>query len=93
MDITIPSGQPAWRFMRYIRPSDERARLEPIYPLRPATRTIKLGIDVETVPEPSDGLLSGFLAREELIEVHLMVPKGAGSLSDLDGPGSERGNP
>jgi hypothetical protein len=79
MDITIPSGQPAWRFMRYIRPPDERTKLEPIYPLRPATRTIKLGIDVETVPEPPDGLMSGFLTREELIEVHLMVPKEQGA--------------
>jgi hypothetical protein len=74
MDITIPSGQPAWRFMRYIRPPDGRTKLEPIYPLRPATRTIKLGIDVETVPEPPDGLVTGFLTREELLEVHLMVP-------------------
>ena len=74
MDITIPSGRPAWRFMRYIRPPDERTKVEPIYPLRPATRTIKLGIDVQTVPEPPDGLLTGFLTREELIEVHLMVP-------------------
>ncbi|WP_245843380.1 hypothetical protein [Mycolicibacterium vulneris] len=73
------SGQPAWRFMRYIRPPDERTKLEPIYPLRPATRTIRLGIDVETVPEPPDGLLTGFLKREELIEVHLMVPKEQGA--------------
>ena len=57
MDITIPSGRPAWRFMRYIRPPNERTKVEPIYPLRPATRTIKLGIDVQTVPEPPDGLL------------------------------------
>jgi hypothetical protein len=75
MDITIPSGQPTWRFMRYIRPPDEGTKFEPVYPLRPATRTIRLGIDVETVAEPPEGLLTGFLTREELIEVHLMVPK------------------
>jgi hypothetical protein len=75
MDITFPSGQPAWRFMRYIRSPDKRTKLEPVYPLHPATRTIKLGIDVETVPEPPDSLLTGFLTREELLEVHLMVPK------------------
>jgi hypothetical protein len=75
MDITIPSGQPTWRFMRYIRPPDEGTKFEPVYPLRAATRTIRLGIDVETVAEPPEGLLTGFLTREELIEVHLMVPK------------------
>jgi hypothetical protein len=75
MNITIPSGQPAWRFMRYIRPPDGTTKIEPIYPLRPATRPIRLGIDVETVPEPPNGLLSGFLSREELLEVHLVVPK------------------
>lgn len=42
MDITIPSGQPTWRFMGYIQPPDEGTKLEPIYPLRPATRAIKL---------------------------------------------------
>lgn len=74
MEVTIPSGQPAWRFMRYVRPPDTKAKLEPLYPLRPATRSITVGIDVETVPEPPDGLLPAFLTRDDLLEVHLIVP-------------------
>lgn len=75
MEVTIPSGQPAWRFMRYIRPPDQGSKHGPLYPLRPATRRIKLAIDVETVPEPPDGLLTVFLNRDDLLEVHLILPE------------------
>jgi hypothetical protein len=34
-----------------------------------------LGIDVQTLPEPPDGYLTGFLTRDE-IEVHLLMPHG-----------------
>ncbi len=36
---------------------------------------MRLGVDVETVPEPSEGYLARFLARDE-IEVHLLMPPG-----------------
>lgn len=76
MEVTIPSGQPAWRFMRYIRPPEDRTKLGSLYPLRPATRKIKLGIDVETVPDPPGDLLTAFLTRDDLLEVHLILPEG-----------------
>jgi hypothetical protein len=75
MAITIPSGRPNWRFMRYVRPPTRDSKLEPLYPLSPATRPLRLGIDVEAVPEPPEkGYLTGFLARDE-IEVHPLIPK------------------
>jgi len=74
--ITIPNGQPNHRFMRYVRPpikDDEKH--PPLFPLRPTTRPIRLGIDVTTVPKPPGGLLAMFFGREE-IDVQLMVPAG-----------------
>lgn len=74
MVIAIPEGRPNKRFMRYVRPpvNDKRT---PLFPLRPETRPLRLGIDVETVPVPPDGYLAGFLTRGE-IEVRLLMPKG-----------------
>ncbi len=76
MTITLPVGQPNQRFMRYVRPpiKDDEDHL-PLFPLRPETRQLRLGIDVTTVPEPPDGLLAGYLTRDE-IDVHLLVPTG-----------------
>lgn len=75
MTITLPAGQPNHRFMRYVRPpTKDDANHSPLYPLRPATRSLQLGIDVETVPEP-DGLLAGYLGRDE-IDVQLFVQDG-----------------
>lgn len=62
--------------MRYVRPpikDDEKHT--PLFPLRPATRPLRLGVDVTTVPTPPDGLLARFFGREE-IDVQLMVPAG-----------------
>lgn len=76
MAITIPTGQPNQRFMRYVRPpvkDDERH--PPLYPLRPATRPLRLGVDVATIPAPPEGTFSTFLGRDE-IDVQLMVPSG-----------------
>lgn len=74
MAITIPSGRPNWRFMRYVRPPTRDSKLEPLYPLRPATRPVRLGIDVGTIAEPpEEGYITGFLTRDE-IEVHLLIP-------------------
>lgn len=77
MTVTLPEGQPNHRFMRYVRPptkDDEDHR--PLYPLRPATRPLRLGIDVATIPAPPDGAFSTFLGREEL-DIQLLVPRGA----------------
>lgn len=73
MKISIPSGQPNYRFMGYVRPPARVGeKLPPLFPLRPATRPLRLGIDVTTIPTPPEGFLSRFLGRDE-IDVHLMV--------------------
>lgn len=74
--ITLPGGQPNQRFMRYVRPpiKDDENHL-PLFPLRPQTRGLRLGIDVTTVPAPPDGLLAGYLTRDE-IDVQLLMPTG-----------------
>lgn len=77
MDITtpsVPSGRPNKRFIRYVRPPVKDSTT-PLFPLRPETRPLRLGIDVETIPEPPDGHLTRFLTRDE-IEVHLLMPQG-----------------
>jgi hypothetical protein len=74
MDIAIPEGRPNKRFMRYVRsPINENST--PLFPLRPNTRPLRLGIDTETVPAPPAGYLKEFLTRDE-IEVHLLMPQG-----------------
>ena len=76
MTITIPSGQPNYRFMRYVRPPvKESEKHPPLFPLRPTTRPLRLGIDTTTVPTPSEGYLARFFGREE-IDVQLLVPAG-----------------
>jgi hypothetical protein len=74
MAVTIPSGRPNKRFMRYVRPPIKESN-RPLFPLQPAIRPMRLGVDVETVPEPPDGYLRCFLTRDE-IEVHLLMPQG-----------------
>jgi hypothetical protein len=71
---SVPSGRPNKRFMRYVR-APITDKTQPLFPLRPASRPLHLGIDVETLPKPPDGYLSGFLTRDE-IEVHLLMPQG-----------------
>jgi hypothetical protein len=46
-----------------------------LFPLRPATRPLRLGIDTTTVAMPPDGYLSRFFGRDE-IDVQLLVPAG-----------------
>lgn len=76
MTITLPEGQPNRRFMRYVRPPiKDDDKHPPLYPLRPATRPLRLGIDVTTVPGPPAGTFSTFLGRDEL-DIQLFVPKG-----------------
>ncbi len=90
MTITIPSGQPNSRFMRYVRaPIRDTEKLPPLFPLRPATRPLRIGIDTTTVPVPPDGYLPRFFGRDE-IDVQLLVPAGeavpAAWMSALDEP-------
>jgi len=76
MTITIPGGQPNYRFMRYVRPPvNETEKHQPLFPLRPTTRPLRVGIDTTTVPTPPKGYLARFLGREE-IDVQLLVPAG-----------------
>ncbi len=76
MTIALPDGQPNRRFMRYVRPpTKDDDKHPPLYPLRPATRPLCLGIDVTTVPEPPAGTFSTFLGRHDL-DIQLLVPKG-----------------
>jgi hypothetical protein len=74
MTVTIPTGQPNNRFMRYVRaPIRDIADLPSLYPLIPATRPLRLGIDTTTLPEPPDGYLATFFGRDEIV-VELLVP-------------------
>lgn len=74
--ISLPEGQPNHRFMRYVRPPiKEDDNHPPLYPLRPATRPLRLGIDVVAIPAPPDRTFSTFLDRDEL-DIQLLVPKG-----------------
>ena len=76
MTITIPSGQPNNRFMRYVRaPVRDTEELTPLFPLQPASRPLRLGIDTTTVPVPPGGYLSKFFGRDE-IDMQLLVPAG-----------------
>jgi hypothetical protein len=73
--ITFPSGQPNHRFTRYVRPPITDDPTLPLFPLRPATRPLRLGIDVTTMPSPPAGLLARYLGRDE-IDVQLLIPAG-----------------
>jgi hypothetical protein len=76
MTITIPSGQLSHRFMRYVRPPVKEAETLPqLFPLRPATRPLRLGIDTTTVPTPPEGYLARFFGRDE-IDVQAAGPGG-----------------
>lgn len=73
MTITIPTGQPNRRFMRFVRAPIERPDKPPLFPLQPATRSLRIGIDTMTLPVPPDGYLPTFFGRDE-IDVELLVP-------------------
>ncbi|MCV7351111.1 hypothetical protein H7K15_13345 [Mycobacterium parmense] len=76
MTITIPDGQPNSRFMRFVKaPIRDTGNLPPLFPLRPATRPLRLGIDTTTVPAPPDGYLPRFFGRDE-VDVQLLIPAG-----------------
>src|SRR4051794_16309001 len=76
MTITIRTGQPKNRFMRFVRaPIKDSDKLPPLFPLQPATPPLRLGIDTTTLPVPPDGYLATFFGRDE-IDVELLVPTG-----------------
>ncbi|MGH3495106.1 MAG: hypothetical protein ACRDQ1_17985, partial [Sciscionella sp.] len=63
-------------FMRYVRPPVKETEEHPLlFPLRPATRPLRLAIDTTTMPIPPEGYLTRFFGREE-IDVQLLVPAG-----------------
>ncbi|MBN7561430.1 hypothetical protein [Mycobacteroides abscessus] len=67
MTITVPEERPNHRFMRYVRPPTSKgAEDTPLFPLQPATRPIRLAIDVQTIPMPPEGYLTGLLTRDEV---------------------------
>lgn len=79
MTITIPTGQPNRRFMRYVRPPIKDSD-PPLFPLRPATRPLRLGIDITTLPTPPDGYLSRFLTAR----AHVYVLRSAATVTSTD---------
>ena len=90
MSITIPGGQPNYRFMRYVRPPvKDTEKHPPLFRLRPTTRPLRLGIDTTTVPTPPEGNLNRFFRRDE-IDIQLLVPVGgevpAAWMAALRGP-------
>jgi hypothetical protein len=50
-------------------------KLPPLFPLQPATRSLRIGIDTTTLSAPPNGYLPDFFGRDE-IEVELLVPAG-----------------
>jgi hypothetical protein len=76
MTVTIPTGQPNNRFMRFVRaPIRDDEKLPPLFALRPATRPLRLGIDTTTLPAPPGGYLSTYFGRDEIM-FELLVPAG-----------------
>ncbi len=79
VSIVIPEGQPNYRFMRYVRPPEPapaRRQVEPpLFPIVPAVRRLRVGVDVETMPEPPEGYLVPLLCRDE-ISAELITTRG-----------------
>jgi hypothetical protein len=66
MTIAIPDGSPRHRFTRYVRTSavpPTRRSGTALYPLRPATRNLRVGIEIRTLGEPQQ------LAQTELFTI------------------------
>lgn len=68
MRVDIPEGAPRQRFMRYVRPPGEapgKGGTSP-FPLRPATRPLRVGLDIRTLAPPTEGDLLDILRREDV---------------------------
>lgn len=76
MTLTVPDDIPRFRYMRYVRPPVKSATgkyvMGPLFPLRPDTRRLRIGIDVRTLPEPTTELLR-VINRDEEAEPILLV--------------------
>ena len=76
MAISIPLGQPNNRFMRYVRaPIRDSDDLPSLYPLRPATRPLRIGVDTTTLSVPPGGYLPTYFGRAEIV-FELLMPAG-----------------
>ncbi|MFM9378808.1 hypothetical protein [Gordonia sp. VNK21] len=77
MSIVIPEGQPNYRFMRYVRPPEPAPREveTPLFPIVPAVRKIRIGVDVETLPDLPEGYLLPLLQRDE-VGAELIITRG-----------------
>ena len=75
MSFFVPEKIPRYRFMRYIRPSAPKGmgsrELPSLFPMRPETRQIRVGVDVETIRVPSVELLE-ILKRDETFPILLV---------------------
>lgn len=74
MRVDIPTGGPRRRFMRFVRPPVNTVghRNTPLFPLQPSTRPLRVGLDVRTLPSPSEGDLLDLLRRAD-VEPFLLV--------------------
>lgn len=75
--IEIPTGSPLQRFMRYVRPPINTVGQDnaPLFPLRPTSRPLRVGIDTRTFCDPFPGDLLDVLRRDD-VEPYLLVQKG-----------------
>lgn len=81
MTLTVPEDIPRFRYMRYVRPpantTGTQRDAQPLFPIQPSTRTMRVGIDIQTLPEPTAELLR-VVGRDDEVEPILMVQNDAG---------------
>lgn len=80
MSVRVPNDVPRQRFMRYVRPpvpTTSGRSGESLYPIRPNTRKLRVGVDVDTLGESLTDLMS-ILARENEVEPVLLVQNDGG---------------
>ena len=75
MTLEVPTGAPRYRFMRYVRPPARKVgqrELKPLFPNQPDTRKLRVGIDVQTLPQLTP-LLARVVTRGTEVEPILLV--------------------
>ncbi|GBF14923.1 hypothetical protein Br6_02299 [Rhodococcus sp. Br-6] len=81
MSLTVPDDIPRFRYMRYVRPpakaTGTQRDAQPLFPIQPSTRKMRVGIDVQTLPEPTAELLR-VIGRDEEVDPILLVQNDAG---------------
>lgn len=73
--MKVPDGAPRYRFMRYVRPPRQTTASsaeDALFPTRPNTRRIRVGLDVKTLPAPTRELMQ-ILGRADDVEPILLV--------------------